>query len=95
MVRRARVEPNTPEFAPLLAQLGEGRPGARSIVRVAVTRIANSCGFGVPRYRFEGERDDLEQWSRKKGVDGVRAYIRDKNAVSIDGLPAVDRDGGP
>ena len=79
----------SPEFAPLLARFAEPPLGARSIVRVAVTRIANSCGFGVPLYRHDGDRDTMGEWCKKKGEDGIRAYIQEKNATSIDGLPAL------
>lgn len=68
-----------------------GRPGVRSIVRVALSRIADSCGYGVPRMRFEAERDQLLLWADRKGVDGVREYQRTRNAESLDGLPGLAR----
>ena len=89
------IEPGDAAFAPLFAGLGEEALGVRSIVRVTVERIANSCGFGVPRYRLEGERDDMATWCAKKGQGGLRSYVRDKNATSIDGLPAVRRLDAP
>jgi hypothetical protein len=39
---------------------------------------------------YEGERPQRALWLDRKGADGVRAYVRDKNAVSIDGLPALE-----
>lgn len=62
-------------------------PGVRSVIRVELDRIADSCGFGVPLYRYEGERDELVEWAERKGVDGLVSYREQKNAVSIDGLP--------
>jgi hypothetical protein len=62
---------------------------ARSVVRMKVERISDSCGFGVPRYDFQGDRRQLVDWTERKGVEGVRAYQREKNARSIDGLPAL------
>ncbi len=77
------------EFAGLQQRLGGRRPGARAILRVELTRIADSCGFGVPRYRFEAERDELPKWAEQKGEQGVADYVRKKNAASIDGLPGL------
>jgi hypothetical protein len=41
-----------------------------------------------------GQRDHLELWAAKRirvhGPDAMLDYQREKNAVSIDGLPAVD-----
>ena len=76
----------TPRF-PKLA----GRPGVRAIVRVALDRIADSCGYGVPRMRLEGERDQLLLWADRKGKEGVLEYQRTRNAESLDGLPGLPR----
>ncbi len=96
------VERTDAEFAPLLARLGRKAPvGVRSIIHVDVTRISDSCGYGVPRYGYEGERDQLGLWAERKGADGVEAYQRQSNASSIDGLDGLRwatktrRDGGP
>ena len=66
----------------------------RSIVSVDVQRISDSCGYGVPLMSHEGERPHMDAWAAKKvratGPDALRAYQRDKNARSIDGLPAID-----
>jgi hypothetical protein len=62
----------------------------RAIVRVDVARIADSCGYGVPLMEFVDERPQRAKWLAAKGADGLRAYVRDKNSTSIDGLPAVD-----
>jgi hypothetical protein len=62
--------------------------GTRQIIDVAVERVQTSCGFGVPRMEFVGERDQLPRWAAAKGEDGLIGYRREKNARSIDGLPA-------
>jgi hypothetical protein len=72
-----------------LRPLFPATPAGRAMIVVAVQRIATSCGFGVPLYRFERERSQLPNWADRKGVDGLRDYQRVKNAASIDGLPAV------
>jgi hypothetical protein len=38
-------------------------------------------------YAFEGQRDTLTKWAKKKGGDGIREYWAKKNTKSIDGLP--------
>ena len=73
----------------------DGPPEARrSIVMVALDRIADSCGYGVPLMQYEGQREHFDLWAAKKlrvgGPDALLDYQREKNAVSIDGLPAVD-----
>ena len=57
-------------------------------MRIHVERIADSCGYGVPLMDFVAERPQRELWLERKGDDGVRDYVREKNAESIDGLPA-------
>lgn len=64
--------------------------GARSIIHLAVERVADSCGYSVPFYDYRGDRDVLDKWAEKKGREGVIAYQCEKNAVSIDGLPTID-----
>jgi len=70
---------------PLFPALPEGR----SVIVVTVQRVASSCGFGVPLYRFDGDRSQLPESADRKGAEGLRDYQRAKNATSIDGLPAV------
>ena len=68
-------------------------PGARAIVRAKLTRISDSCGFGVPQYDFIGERDTLVRWADSKGTDGVARYRDENNARSLDGLPGLNAKG--
>ncbi|MCC6659552.1 MAG: pyridoxamine 5'-phosphate oxidase family protein [Phycisphaerales bacterium] len=79
------------EFAALLPEFGVSTPplGVRAIIVLEVERVADSCGFGVPRYRYQGERDELAAWNRKKGEQGLREYWGRKNAASIDGLKGL------
>ena len=70
-------------------------PGTeRAIIRVDVERIADSCGYGVPVMEFVGPRPQYERWAetklRKGGEHALDDYMAEKNALSIDGLPAVD-----
>jgi hypothetical protein len=72
-----------------------GAPEARrSIVMVSVDRVADSCGYGVPLMNYQGRRAHADLWVAKKlrvgGPEALLEYQREKNAVSIDGLPGVD-----
>lgn len=72
-----------------LASRFPSRPGVRSVIVVRVERIADSCGYGVPKMLFEVERDELDRWAERKGGEGLAEYRRAKNATSIDGLPGI------
>jgi hypothetical protein len=82
-----------PRFAEALAPfepLDESAEiGARSVIRVEVERVSDSCGYVIPRYDYAGERDTMDRWLENKGRDGVLAYHAERNAVSLDGLPSV------
>jgi hypothetical protein len=86
-----------PRFAELLERGGFSEPAApearRAIVLVHVTRIADSCGYGVPLMSYEGARPHADAWAAKKlrvgGPEALEDYQRQKNSVSLDGLPAV------
>ena len=66
----------------------------RAVVRVDVQRVADSCGYGVPLMTYEGERPNSRVWAegklRKGGPDAIEQYKAQRNAVSIDGLPALE-----
>jgi hypothetical protein len=67
----------------------------RSIIRVEVERVADSCGYGVPLMRFEATRTQYDAWVEKKVRDGgLDDYVAEKNTLSIDGLPAVTAAAG-
>lgn len=80
--------PGDPEFERVVA-LHPPHPGVRAVIDVTVTRVVTSCGYAVPRMDLVGQRDLLRLWSEKKGPAGLTAYQAERNAVSIDGLPAL------
>jgi hypothetical protein len=92
------VLPTEERFERLLAQAGFEQPevleSRRAVIVVHVTRIADSCGYGVPLMDYAGERPHQAKSSAKRvRVHGPRAYEdyqRENNAASIDGLPAVE-----
>jgi hypothetical protein len=69
-------------------------PGARSVVVVDVERIADSCGYAVPRYEYKGERSQLIDYAVRKGPEGLEQYRAQKNRASIDGLQGLRPTGG-
>jgi len=85
-------------FDELLERAGFEDPGIpesrRAIVRVAVSRIADSCGYGVPLMSLDGHRPHQTLSAQKKlrvgGPGAIEDYIAEKNTISIDGLPAVE-----
>jgi hypothetical protein len=79
----------TDAYAELLTSAFDGQepPGARQIVVLDVESVQTSCGYSVPRYDHQEDRQTLKDWALRKGDDGIRKYWREKNAVSIDGLP--------
>jgi hypothetical protein len=83
------LTPGAPAFADLRPAFGPQRPGERSIIHIEVTRVSDSCGFGVPCYDFAGERDQLTKYARAKGEAGLAEYRAAKNAASVDGLPGL------
>lgn len=80
--------PGTPEFGRVTAE-HPAHLSTRAVVVVDVDRVSDSCGFGVPVMSFVQERDQLDRWSAAKGPEGLVAYRAEKNAVSLDGLPAL------
>ncbi|TFK48054.1 hypothetical protein OE88DRAFT_1665129 [Heliocybe sulcata] len=75
-------------------------PGSRSVIVVDVHKVGTSCGFGVPFYEYIGHREKLLNVSivhEQRDLaapdniadNGLKAYWRNMNAQSIDGLPAL------
>ena len=94
--RRGTCARATRGFDELLAP-GFDEPEApearRAIIVVHVTRIADSCGYGVPLMSYEGERPHMDLSTAKRlrveGPDAMRATRQEHNRESIDGLPAL------
>jgi hypothetical protein len=82
------LEPHHPEFS-ALAENFPANDSVRSIIVVELTRVTDSCGYGVPLFNYEGERPQLHAWARKQGPEGLQAYRERKNKHSIDGLPGL------
>ena len=78
------------DFPALSASFTEN-VATRAIIRVKLTRVSDSCGFGVPFFDYRGPRDTLNKWAETKGASTLKEYRQNKNERSIDGLPAIDK----
>lgn len=87
--RASVVTPSSTEWERLRPSF-PAHAGARAIVRAELTRISDSCGYGVPRYTFAGERDTLPRSCEAKGEPALARYRAEKNSRSLDGLPGLD-----
>ena len=83
------LEVGSEGYAELIPQF-DASIGARSIIRVEIDLIRDSCGYSIPFYDYTGERDVLSKWSDSKGEEGVRQYQQENNLESLDGLPGVE-----
>jgi hypothetical protein len=82
------VLPGDSEWEELAARFPP-QSGTRSVIKVALERVSDSCGFGVPFMTYEKERGQLADWAGRKTEDELAEYRAKKNAVSIDGLPGL------
>ena len=80
------VHQRDPEWSELYA-LFEPLPGVRQVIVLEIGSVQTSCGEGVPVFEFQGQRDSLLRGAEARGPDGITAYQRKHNLVSIDGLP--------
>ena len=62
-------------------------PSTRQLIIVEIDLVQTSCGFGVPMFKFERDRDIHFEWAETKGEEGLQEYVRKNNLVSLDGLP--------
>lgn len=83
------IMPADPAFADLRPHFRDDATGVRAIVHVDVTRISDSCGFGVPEFEFVRDREQLTKYHVAKGEEGLETYRQTKNAASVDGLRGI------
>jgi len=72
-----------------LCKLFPPEPRVRSVIKINITRIMDSCGWGVPFYEFTGERDQLRRAHLNRSPENFSARRYDRNAQSIDGLEGL------
>lgn len=89
-----RVVPaGDPGFAAAIAPFGAAAESrlrqARAVVVVDVVRVADACGYAVPRMALVEERGVLDAWAETRSPAKLARYQADRNARSIDGLPGL------
>lgn len=80
------VHPRDPAWVELVDRFPP-LPGARQIYDMRIDMLQTSCGFGVPLFAYSGDREQLRQWTERKGAEGIRSYWADQNQISLDGKP--------
>lgn len=80
--------PGSAEFDALRPRFPD-HPGVRAVITADLVRIGDSCGYAVPLMQLVAERDVLDLSSAKKGEAALADYRVQKNATSLDGLPAL------
>lgn len=80
------IKPNDIEWKTVVSLFPE-TPGTRQIFEIDVESAQTSCGMSVPFLEYKGERNELNDWAKEKGKEGIQQYWKDKNQKSIDGFP--------
>jgi pyridoxamine 5'-phosphate oxidase-like protein len=83
--------PGSARFDELKA-LFPNRRAVRSIITTTIERVQDSCGYSVPLMDFTADRSRLDTWTDHRTDEEIVEYWHDRNAVSIDGLPALGPD---
>lgn len=90
------VEMADPRFEELFARFSladEMLPTVRSIIRIDIERVADSCGYVVPEMTVKSERKALyrtaKAWIRQRGDDAIQQYCDVNNGESIDGIAGL------
>jgi hypothetical protein len=87
------VEAGEPGFGAALAGFGaageQRRAYTRAVITVDVARVADSCGYAVPRMDLVEERPTLDAVWRSRDDEHITRYVTERNAVSLDGLPGL------
>ncbi len=86
------IERDAPDFREVGAFFPTANDvGVRSIIEIDLERVSDSCCYGVPLMDFVAHRPTMDQWSRRKGDEGIRDYWNEHNLTSVDGLDGLSR----
>jgi hypothetical protein len=61
----------------------------RGIIEVELDRVQDSCGWGVPLFAYEGQRERLVDHCAKRTQSEHIEHVYAHNHTSIDGLPGA------
>ena len=75
--RGCALAPGTPEFDAVAAKIESSvlSPATRQIFDITVEKVQTSCGYGVPRYAFQGDRPTLVKYYDKAEREGKLAEV--------------------
>lgn len=82
------IASDSTSFGEWVSHFGESR-GIRGIIRISLERISDSCGYGVPKFNYVGQREALTKWAIQKSDNELVDYVRQNNRQSIQGLPGI------
>ncbi len=86
---QARVfHPRDPQWTAMIRDF-PSIAGSRQIFELDIDLVQTSCGTGVPVMEFRRDRadDEMIPFYAEMGPDGVEAYWRRKNMLTVDGKP--------
>lgn len=86
------VRPDEPEFDEHAHRFDLGHPGLRTLIVIDVERISDSCGYTIPYMELTGERPVLDDVHGRRTPEEWDHRVKNANAFSIDGLPALEPD---
>lgn len=79
----------SPEFDALRPQFPAITCPVRGIMKVHVTGVADSCGWGVPLYEYQSQRTKLPEWNSTRTPEAYWERRLRTNATSLDGLSGL------
>jgi len=86
------INPNDKQWASAVDQFPK-QAGTRQIIEIDIEMVQTSCGMSIPYFDFKEERLQLDDWAKNKGEDGIKEYWKEKNELSIDGIPTKIQEG--
>ena len=86
------INPNDEHWASAVDQFPK-QAGTRQIIEIDIEMVQTSCGMSIPYFDFKEERLQLDDWAKNKGEEGIKEYWKEKNELSIDGIPTKIQEG--
>ena len=86
------INPNDKQW-PSVVDLFPKQAGTRQIIDIDIEMVQTSCGMSIPYFDFKKDRLQLDEWAQSKGEEGIKEYWKEKNEVSIDGIPTQIQEG--
>jgi hypothetical protein len=81
----------TPGFDALRHHFPSVQVPVRGLIELGITRVQDSCGWGVPLYQYQGDRDQLTKHNAERSQEAFLERRLETNAESLDGLPGLTR----